>query len=84
MGTINALGGKAKRPKPLPRPGQKDTDKVGNRAGRTSAEVKAYLDSLNPPAPAPQPVTDLVAAVDRHGELTEQHNGVLRDIHDQL
>lgn len=50
MGTINALGGKAKRPKPLPRPGQKDTDKVGNRAGRTSAEVKAYLDSLNPPA----------------------------------
>ncbi len=55
---IRQAGGKAKKPKPLPRPGKKQPDKstLGNRNGRSIADTKAFLDSLSAPPPPPQPV----------------------------
>lgn len=96
---IKALGGKAKKPKPLPRPGNKRPEgkTLGNRGGRSVAETKAFLDSLSapppgtPPAPSPTPaptepaqVTQLAAAVDEHHALTARNTAVLQGIHDQL
>jgi len=89
---IRALGGKAKKPKPLPRPGKKKPDgkTLGNRGGRSVAETKAFLDSLSaPPAapaqPAPHPpVAGLAAAVDEHRQLTDQNTAVLQGLHDHL
>jgi hypothetical protein len=46
--TVRALGGKSKKPKPVPRPGA-GPKPVGDRGGRSVADVKAYLDSLKPP-----------------------------------
>lgn len=45
--TVRALGGKASRPKPLPRPG-KDGNRTGDRGARSTTEVVSYLDSLKP------------------------------------
>jgi hypothetical protein len=89
VGIIRTLGGKAKKPKPLPRPGKKTPDrtKIGNRGGRTVAETKAFLDSLSAPAQPPAPVTpagQLEGAVDEHRALTEKNTAVLQAIHDQL
>lgn len=93
---IRALGGKARKPKPLPRPGKKKPDgkTLGNRGGRSVAETKAFLDSLSAPglgtaaqpAPAAQPAesAQLAAAVDQHRELTDQNTAVLQRIHDQM
>lgn len=89
---IRALGGKAKKPKPLPRPGRKASEgkKLGNRGGRSVAQTKAFLDSLSAPpvtaaAPAAtQPASELEAAVEEHRELTDQNTTVLQAIHDQL
>jgi len=55
---IKVQGGKAKKPKPLPRPGRKKPEggTVGNRGGRSVAEAKAFLDSLSAPPAPPKPV----------------------------
>lgn len=89
VGLIRTMGGKAKKPKPLPRPGKKSPDrkKLGNRGGRTVAETKAFLDSLSAPPAAPAPATpaaQLEGAVDEHRALTEQNAAVLKAIQDQL
>lgn len=85
---IKALGGKAKKPKPLQRPGKKNRrgKTLGNRGGRSVAEAKAFLDSLAaPPAPAPpDEVTQLQDAVDHNGVLARRNAAMLRRIHDQL
>lgn len=88
---IKALGGKAKKPKPIKRPGKKNrTGKtLGNRGGRSVAEAKAFLDSLSaPPAPPrsapPAEVVQLQDAVDRNAVLTRRNAAMLRRIHDQL
>lgn len=88
---IRAAGGKAKKPKPLPRPGRKKPDgkTLGNRGDRSSAEVKAFLDSLSAPADtgpaAPAtPADQLQDAVDAHRELTDENTAVLQAIHDQI
>lgn len=80
---INALGGKAKKPKPLKRPGRKTPTgkRMGSRGGRSVAEAKAFLDSLAAP---PAEVTQLRDAVERNRNLTGRNAGVLRRIHDQL
>lgn len=55
---IKQAGGKAQKPKPLPRPGKKQPgkDTIGNRGTRSVADTKAFLDSLSAPPPAPAPV----------------------------
>lgn len=45
--TVRALGGKASRPKPLPRP-DKPTNRTGDRGAASTAQVVSYLDSLKP------------------------------------
>jgi hypothetical protein len=56
---IKQAGGKAKKSKPLPRPGRKQPGKntLGDRGNRSIAETKAYLDSLSAPPPPPKAVT---------------------------
>jgi len=91
--TVRALGGKAKVPKPVPRPGA-GPKPMGDRGGRSVADVKAYLDSLKPagaptprPTPPPPPsaqVRGLQAAVDGHRRATENTVDVLTRLHDQL
>jgi hypothetical protein len=55
---IKQAGGKAKKPKPLPRPGKKQPGQrnLGDRGRRSIVDTKAYLDSLSAP-PSPAPVT---------------------------
>ncbi|MEV6226843.1 hypothetical protein AB0L88_02980 [Saccharopolyspora shandongensis] len=45
-----ALGSKPKKPKPQSRPGDKNNGRIGNRVGRSTEDVVAYLDSLKPTA----------------------------------
>lgn len=47
---VGALGGKPKKPKPQQRPGDKDKGRLGDRGGRSTEDVVAYLDSLKPAA----------------------------------
>lgn len=48
-GIIRALGGKASRPKPLPRP-DKGRNRTGDRGRVSTQDVMTYLDSLKPQA----------------------------------
>lgn len=48
-GIIRALGGKASRPKALPRP-DKGRNRTGNRGHVPTQDVMDYLDSLKPHA----------------------------------
>lgn len=54
-GTIRSLGGKVRRPRPLPRPGQKRQNQVGDITGQDPEQVLSYLQSLQPPDPAELP-----------------------------
>lgn len=45
---IRAAGGKARDPKPIKRPGEKQPDRLGDRGGRSTEDAIAYLDSLSP------------------------------------
>lgn len=47
VGIIRALGGKASRPKPLPRPDSSPT-RTGDRGKASTHDVISYLDSLKP------------------------------------
>lgn len=47
--TYSMGGAKPKRPKYNPKPWKKANGTIGDRGGRSSAEAKAYLDSLAPP-----------------------------------
>jgi hypothetical protein len=87
---VKTMGGKARAPKPLPRPGQKPTGHIGDRAGRSVSDVIAYLDSLvEAPAAAPGPAADEPApttpvfvepvAADAQPQIQQ-----LRDQHGQL
>lgn len=89
--TVRVMGGKAKTPKSVPRPGAEAPKTVGNRGGRSVAEVKAYLDSLKPlppmqpPAPVqyePPEVIGLRIAGDEHGQLTGRNTEVLTETRD--
>lgn len=46
-GIVRALGGKASRPKALPRP-DKNCNRTGSRGRVPAGDVMAYLDSLKP------------------------------------
>lgn len=47
--TVRVAGGKARAPKPVPRPGA-EPQRIGSRGAATVESVVAYLDSLKPPA----------------------------------
>lgn len=46
-GIIRALGGKASRPKALPRPGKND-NRLGDRGNASPEDVLNYLNTLKP------------------------------------
>jgi hypothetical protein len=46
-GIVRALGGKASRPKALPRPG-KNGNRTGNRGAASTHDVISYLEALKP------------------------------------
>jgi hypothetical protein len=47
VAVFRAAGGRAKEPKPIKRPGQKDAGRIGYRGEHSTEDVVVYLDSLS-------------------------------------
>lgn len=56
-GSIRAAGAKIRRPRPIKRPGQTRSGRIGDTSGHDPVLVITYLHSLAPPPRAARPTT---------------------------